>query len=147
MKRHQKLPIFRFGLVVMLLATTSLALLVRAVYLQVWHAGYLQKQGNARHLRIVSDAPHRGMILDRNGEPLAISTPVESVWAQPEVLLEARSRWPELSRALGISTRELVQIVKRHQGREFLRNHKKHNRAEQYRSSGDRQRSESRKNP
>ena len=120
MSRHQKLPMFRFGLVVLALALVSLSLLVRAVYLQVWHADYLQKQGNARHLRVVSDAPHRGMILDRNGEPLAISTPVESVWAQPEVLLEARSRWPMLSRKLGITTREFAQIVKRHQGREFM---------------------------
>src|SRR5712692_1982680 len=65
-----------------MLAAMSL-LAARAVYLQVWHSGYLQEQGNARHLRIVEDVSHRGMILDRNGEPLAISTPVDSVWADP----------------------------------------------------------------
>lgn len=120
MSRHQRLPVFRFGLVIVMMALVSFTLLIRAVYLQIWHADYLQKQGNARYLRVVSDAPHRGMILDRNGEPLAISTPVESVWAQPEQLLEARGRWPMLARKLGISTHELAQMVRRSRGREFM---------------------------
>jgi cell division protein FtsI (penicillin-binding protein 3) len=120
MKRTTIIPGFRFTLVVVTLVLTTLALLMRAAYLQIWHSDYLQKQGNARYLRIVSDAPYRGMILDRNGEPLAISTPVESIWAQPEVLAEARDQWPRLARKLGISQSELAKQIRHHQGKEFM---------------------------
>ncbi len=92
----------------------------RAAYLQVWNSDYLREQGDARHLRVIADAPHRGMILDRNGEPLAISTPVESVWAQPAELSRARERWPALARLLGMTQSELAALVRRHAGREFM---------------------------
>src|SRR3569623_1341176 len=65
-------------------------LLWRAVDLQLLHKDFLQGQGDARHLRVVSIPAHRGMITDRNGEPLAISTPVDTNWANPRDLLEAR---------------------------------------------------------
>ncbi|KPK12589.1 MAG: cell division protein [Acidithiobacillales bacterium SG8_45] len=120
MKRAIAIPRFRFILVVTTLALITLALLLRAAYLQIWNSDYLQKQGNARFLRVVSDAPYRGMILDRNGEPLAISTPVESIWAQPEVLLEVRDQWPRLARKLDISQSELARQVRHHQGKEFM---------------------------
>jgi len=109
--------------VYVVLASLMLAMLLlaaRAVYLQVWHADYLQQQGNSRHLRVVADAPNRGMILDRNGEPLAISTPVESIWANPAELAEQRQHWPRLAPMLGITMREFASLVARHQGREFM---------------------------
>ena len=49
----------------------------RALWLQVITSDYLREQGNARHLRVIQDNSHRGMIFDRHGEPLAISTPVD----------------------------------------------------------------------
>ena len=99
----------------------SLGLLaVRAVYLQAVNSDYLQKQGNARHLRLVSDNSHRGMILDRNGVPLAISTPVDSIWALPAELITARKQWPKLVRTLGIKYQTLSDQTKRYHGREFM---------------------------
>jgi cell division protein FtsI (penicillin-binding protein 3) len=118
--RNNHLPVFRFGLVAITLGLAMLALFARAAYLQIWHSDYLQRQGNARYLRVVSDAPYRGMILDRNGEPMAISTPVESIWAQPDALADARSQWPRLVRKLGMSQVELAKLVRRHQGKEFM---------------------------
>lgn len=109
--------------VYVVLASLMLAMLLlaaRAAYLQIWHADYLQQQGNSRHLRVVADAPNRGMILDRNGEPLAISTPVESIWANPAELAEQRQHWPRLAPMLGITMREFASLVARHQGREFM---------------------------
>ena len=91
----------------------------RALWLQVITSDYLQEQGNARHLRVIQDNSHRGMIFDRHGEPLAISTPVDSVWAAPDELAEARGEWPALAKTLGMSTREIAQAVRHHQGREF----------------------------
>jgi cell division protein FtsI (penicillin-binding protein 3) len=99
----------------------ALAMLAaRAVYLQVLNSGYLQSQGNARHLRTVEDNSHRGMILDRNGEPLAISTPVDSVWAHPGELAEAKKYWAPLAKLLELPVADLAQLVNRHNGREFM---------------------------
>ena len=92
----------------------------RAFYLQVIDANYLQEQGDARHLRIVEDDSHRGMILDRNGEPLAISTPVDSVWAVPDDLASARASWPALARLLGIPPSDLARDVRRQAGHDFM---------------------------
>jgi len=66
----------------------------RAVDLQFSDREFLQEHGDARYLRVVQTEAHRGMITDRNGEPLAISTPVASVWAKPSELLQQRKRWP-----------------------------------------------------
>lgn len=92
----------------------------RAFYLQVIDSGYLQEQGNARHLRVIQDNSHRGMIFDRHGEPLAVSTPVDSVWAEPAELARARGQWPALARILDINPREIAQAVRHYAGREFM---------------------------
>ncbi len=95
-------------------------LAARAVYLQALNTDFLQSQGNARHSRLVKDNSHRGMILDRNGAPLAVSTPVDSVWAHPPTLAEQRRQWPRLAALLGMSTRELTQLLSKHDEREFM---------------------------
>jgi cell division protein FtsI (penicillin-binding protein 3) len=59
------------------------ALTARAAYLQGWQNDFLNKQGDLRVQRVVEIPAHRGMITDRRGEPLAISTPVESLWVNP----------------------------------------------------------------
>jgi cell division protein FtsI (penicillin-binding protein 3) len=66
----------------------SVALIARAVNLQVMETDFLQGQGKARFLREVTIASTRGVITDRNGEPLAVSTPVDSVWVHPGQILE-----------------------------------------------------------
>jgi len=96
------------------------ALGVRAAYLQVVSADYLQTQGQARHTRIVKDNSHRGMILDRNGVPLAISTPVDSVWAHPATALAERAALGRLARLLDIAPSELTRLLERNRGREFV---------------------------
>ena len=110
----------RNSLVLALLMSGLLLLAGRAMYLQVFNSEFLQEQGNARHTRLVKDNSHRGMILDRNGSPLAVSTPVSSVSAQPAALLEAYRQWPRLAALLGMSPRELRQLVNRNEGREFM---------------------------
>jgi cell division protein FtsI (penicillin-binding protein 3) len=93
---------------------------VRATYLQVVASDYLQRQGDARYLRTVTDNAHRGMILDRNGSPLAISTPVQSVWADPPAFMRARQHWPALARVLGLQQRDLARQVRKYADREFM---------------------------
>lgn len=96
------------------------ALAARAVYLQVLDSDFLQEQGNERSLRVVQDHAARGMILDRNGEPLAISTPIESVWAHPRVFAQSRRQWPTLAKALDLNVRDLAALTHKHAEREFM---------------------------
>jgi cell division protein FtsI (penicillin-binding protein 3) len=82
-------------------------LLGRGVYLQGINNDFLQKKGNERYSRVIEVNAHRGKITDRNGEPLAVSTPVESVWASPADV-EADSRQiRKLAQALGMDAEEL----------------------------------------
>ena len=95
-------PVTRHGLVLGLLFVVVGGMVARAAYLQLIHKDFLQDQGNERFLRVVEVPAHRGMILDRNGEPLAVSSPVDSIWAQPGELLQQRERWSKLAPLLGL---------------------------------------------
>jgi cell division protein FtsI (penicillin-binding protein 3) len=95
-------------------------LAARAVFLQVLNSDYLQNQGHARYTRLLKDNSHRGMILDRNGAPLAVSTPVDSVWAHPAAFNEGRDRWSTLAALLETSVPELSRLFKRRADREFM---------------------------
>ncbi len=95
-------------------------LAARAVYLQVFNSDFLRSQGDSRHSRLVKDNSHRGMILDRNGEPLAISTPVDSVWANPSTLAEERGKWPRLAALLGLSAGDISRLLRKHDDSEFM---------------------------
>ncbi|HPF57473.1 MAG TPA: penicillin-binding transpeptidase domain-containing protein [Candidatus Competibacteraceae bacterium] len=97
----------RAGLILSLLALVTASIVVRAAYLQLVHKDFLQEQGDERFLRVVEVPAHRGMIVDRNGEPLAVSSPVDSIWAEPKAFLEQHARWPQLAAALGMTAADL----------------------------------------
>lgn len=97
----------RLSVVLILLAFGTTALVVRAVDLQLVRKDFYQRQGDARFLREIAMPTSRGQILDRHGEPLAVSTPVESLWANPPVLMEHAERIPELAQALGLNPEDL----------------------------------------
>lgn len=78
-----KLPAWRRRLLLAAVLLGFAALLGRGVYLQNFHKKFLQEQGDARYSRTLLLSAHRGKITDRYGELLAISSPVESVWASP----------------------------------------------------------------
>ncbi len=107
-------------LVLGVLALAAGLLAARAVDLQVLDKDFLQGQGDARFLRVVEEPAHRGMITDRFGEPLAISTPVDSVWANPQVLILERDSWAKLARALRIKRAELERLLVARQHKEFV---------------------------
>jgi cell division protein FtsI (penicillin-binding protein 3) len=102
-----KLPGWRAtALFITLLAGLS-GLLGRGVYLQGIHNDFLQEKGNARYSRVIEVSAHRGMISDRNGEPLAVSTPVESVWASPPDVEANRRQVKKLAQILGMGIEEV----------------------------------------
>lgn len=97
------------------------ALLWRAVDLQVLNRDFLLNQGAARFLRDVEIPAHRGVIRDRNGEPLAISTPVDSVWADPsDLLLASRDKIARLAQLLQLDAERLRADLRARQDREFV---------------------------
>jgi cell division protein FtsI (penicillin-binding protein 3) len=77
------LPGWRASVLFVVLVAGLSGLLGRGVYLQGIHNDFLQEKGNARYSRVIEVSAHRGVIQDRNGEVLAVSTPVQSVWASP----------------------------------------------------------------
>ena len=103
-----------------LLALGATSLIVRAVDLQLLDEEFYQQQGDARFLREIPIATSRGMITDRNGEPLAVSSPVESIWANPQELLQHTDRLPELAQALAIPLEPLTQRLAQRADKEFV---------------------------
>lgn len=111
---------WRFRLVLVVLAVLVAAIAWRIVDLQVVDRDFLQSHGDARSLRHIPIPAHRGLITDRNGEPLAVSTPVMTLWANPKELLPAAGRIPELAALLGLEPRALVQRIEQNARREFI---------------------------
>ena len=110
----------RVTLVLVFFSMVAAALAARAVQLQVLNREFLNQQADTRHLRRERISAHRGTITDRNGEPLAISTPVDSVWANPKELAPAVDDVPQLARALGLDPQLLIRRITRSMDKEFL---------------------------
>ncbi len=112
----------RRGLLLAVLLLAAAVLGWRAVYLQWVEQDFLQSQGDARHLRVMDLAANRGVIMDRNGEPVAISTPVDSVWVNPQVYLvnEGDTKVVQLAQVLKLKVNELQQRIESRAGREFV---------------------------
>ena len=95
-------------------------LAARSAQLQLVDHEFLQGQADARHLRVVEVPAHRGMMTDRNGEPLAISTPVQSVWANPKELVAAPADLRGLARLLKLKPEQLQRLLGQRKSREFV---------------------------
>jgi cell division protein FtsI (penicillin-binding protein 3) len=110
----------RVTLIAVFFGLLASSLIARAVHLQVFNKDFLNHQADARHLRVEKISAHRGTITDRNGEPLAISTPVDSIWANPKELAPAVDDVPQLARVLGVDSQQLIRRITRSMDKEFL---------------------------
>ncbi len=119
-KRVDRVSTVRIWLTALIMLLAVAMLLGRAVKLQVMETEFLQGQGEARFLRQVEIPTVRGNIFDRNGEPLAVSTPVESIWAHPGELLQSTDRFDSLADLLGTSAADLERRLTQRAGREFV---------------------------
>ncbi|OOG47818.1 penicillin-binding protein 2 [Rhodanobacter sp. C01] len=121
-RRHHAGPSARKRMVVVvgLLGLASLGLIARAFDLQVVRKQFYQRQGDARFLREMEIKVSRGTIFDRNGEPLAVSTPVMSIWANPAEVLDNAERIPALAKALGADPDTIKQYLEQRTDREFV---------------------------
>jgi cell division protein FtsI (penicillin-binding protein 3) len=99
---------------------SSVALIARAVNLQVTETEFLQGQGKARFLREVDIPTTRGIIADRNGEPLAVSTPVDSVWVKPGEVLQVPENLEPLASILKTDPDDMERKLTQRAGKEFV---------------------------
>lgn len=114
-----KLPAWRRRVLLIGLLALFGGLLARGVYLQSLHKEFLQKKGDARYSRSLVLQAHRGKITDRNGELLAISSPVESVWASPPDVKMDKPQKAALAKLLKIKTSEIDKKIANRE-REFV---------------------------
>ena len=112
--------VLRSALVLAFFAAAAAVLGARSVHLQVFNREFLNQQADTRHLRTEKITAHRGLITDRNGEPLAISTPVDSIWANPRELAAAVEEVPKLADVLGLDAQLLMRRITRSMDKEFL---------------------------
>lgn len=110
----------RLRVVLGMLALIACALLARAVDLQVLDDGFLESQGDARFTRVAKLSAVRGAIYDRNGETLAASMPVDTVWASPREVMKASDQLPKLAEALNRDPKWLTQVLTSNLERDFL---------------------------
>lgn len=119
--KYQKLSFaLRRYSVYTVLALGFVVLVGRAYDLQVLRHEFLNWQGSARQQRVVKEQAHRGVITDRNGEPLAISTPVDSVWVVPEAFLKQAQALPQLAAKLKLDATVLGTKLRSNLEREFV---------------------------
>src|SRR6185295_5723476 len=103
-----------------MLGLFAVALLGRSLQLQVLDQQFLAEQGDMRYARVAKMPAHRGSVLDRFGEPLAVSSPVDTVWVNPPELAQATDEIPRLARALKRDPQRLAQRVTSNLDRQFL---------------------------
>jgi cell division protein FtsI (penicillin-binding protein 3) len=103
-----------------LLGAMAIVLLARAVQLQVFDQQFISRQADMRHARTARMVAHRGTIVDRFNEPLAVSSPVDSVWVNPPVFAESPDGIAKLAAELKLNRQWLEQRVTSNLDREFL---------------------------
>lgn len=101
--------------------TAMVALAGRAVYLQILDKEFLQDKGDMQHIAVVDVPAYRGQIKDRNGEPLAISTPVQSIWVNTrQIKPEEQDKLAQMARILGMTEKDLNAFLKKESGKRFV---------------------------
>jgi len=114
-----KLPAWRRRVLLIAVLALFAGLLMRGIYLQSLHKAFLQQKGDARYSRNLVLQAHRGKIVDRNGELLAISSPVESVWASPPDVEIDKPQKSALAKLLMMNTKDIDKKIA-NQEREFV---------------------------
>ena len=121
MKNKNNKPQYQFRRMIVLSVFALLisGLFYRALDMQVLNQAFFQQQGDARHIRTVPISAHRGDIYDRNGEPLAISTPVDSVWINPKEFTGFQ-KVSSLAKVLNLNSVHLKNKIQKHAAKEFI---------------------------
>ena len=114
-----RLNFLRCWFVISVFLIFVIALSSRAVYLQLLSSESLKEKGDEAAIRVVNVPAYRGAIMDTNGEQLAISTPVDSIWAEPRKLLKEKNL-QSIATLLGRSKQELENFLNARIKRDFV---------------------------
>ncbi|KUI98576.1 penicillin-binding transpeptidase domain-containing protein [Vibrio sp. MEBiC08052] len=116
---------WRFYIILFFVFSAFGILIGRTAYIQVIEPDNLVYQGDLRSIRAKTIPSARGIISDRNGEPLAVSVPVDAVWADPATIfkyheLDDRNRWYALADVLGLDRQALIDKISENKSRRFI---------------------------
>ena len=111
---------WRYGFVTVVFFGIVLALFVRMVDLTMLQKNFLQKQGESRSKRVISIPGLRGMIQDRSNFPLAISSPVDSLWVNPQEFSLTQENASALSQQIGIPAQEIYKHILLYKNKSFV---------------------------
>lgn len=116
---------WRYYVVIGIVVLIYTGLLARSAYIQIVEPDMLKRQGDMRSMRVAANTVQRGSILDRNGDELAISVPVETVWADPKIIMDNNAltmteHWQALADVLGKDVNKLTSRVVRNQSKRFV---------------------------
>jgi cell division protein FtsI (penicillin-binding protein 3) len=111
---------YRIRFIYFILIVVCCALIWRVLDLQVINNEFLKGQGNARVLRQLEVTAHRGMITDRNGYPLAISTPVSSIWIDPKEFEADNKKIYQFAKLLKLNSQYIKNKIKKRANKEFV---------------------------
>lgn len=116
---------WRYYVVIGIVVLIYGGLLARSAYIQIIEPDMLKKQGDMRSMRVAANTVQRGSIVDRNGDELAISVPVETVWADPKTIMDNNAlamteHWQALADVLGVNVNKLTTRVVRHPNKRFV---------------------------
>ncbi|PMM40925.1 penicillin-binding transpeptidase domain-containing protein [Vibrio splendidus] len=116
---------WRFNVVIAFVFLAFAALVGRVAYIQIIEPDNLIRQGDLRSVRVKAIPSARGIISDRNGEPLAVSVPVEAVWADPKTIFDKNGmaqidRWYALADVLGLERQSMIDKISNNKSRRFI---------------------------
>ncbi len=116
---------WRFYVLVSFVFLVVATLIGRVAYIQVIEPDNLIREGDMRSVRVKSIPTARGIISDRNGEQLAVSVPVQAIWADPVAIFKAGGfseldRWHALADVLGIKRDVLLKKIEKNSKRRFI---------------------------
>jgi cell division protein FtsI (penicillin-binding protein 3) len=111
---------WRHSIVVVIFIAGVMGLCGRIVFLGVTERDFLQEQGDARSVRTETIPAMRGVIADRRGEPLAVSTPVYGVWTDPSRAQLNAAEIAALGDAIGVSAKRISERLAAYEGKEFV---------------------------
>ncbi|MCH8174268.1 MAG: penicillin-binding protein 2 [Proteobacteria bacterium] len=117
---HSIIPMWRLYLVLFFLFCCVSLIGWKVGALHILEREFLQGQGDARTIRTVPLVANRGLITDRNGEPLAVSTPVKSLWVNPGEIAGNDVAIRQLAMELELNPEVLGRSIAKNSGREFL---------------------------
>ncbi len=110
-KNSVSLPAWRRRVLLIFLLMGFVLLMMQSMYLQNTNKEFLQKKGDDRYSRTLKLQAYRGKISDRNGEILAVNSPVASVWVDPSVLEMNSKQKSKLASVLKISTKDIDEKI------------------------------------